>query len=122
MKTARLIAMRLKEHPAIEQVYYPGLPDDPQRDLTCRQLRGTSGLLSFALKDDTKAAAHRFVDGLKYFGIGCSWGGFESLALPATAPRSTLNLEGEGHRWLVRVHIGLETAEDLWQDMESALR
>jgi cystathionine beta-lyase len=120
-KNARFIVQRLREHPAVEFVLYPGQPDDPQRDLTCRQLRGTSGLFSFALREDGKAATHRFVDALHYFGIGCSWGGFESLALPATASRPVLGLEGDGHRWLVRLHIGLETSEDLWQDIEQAL-
>jgi cystathionine beta-lyase len=121
-KNARYIVQRLREHPAVEFVCYPGQPDDPQRDLTCRQLSGTSGLLSFALKQDGKEATHRFVDGLHHFGIGCSWGGFESLALPATALRRTLGLTGDGHRWLIRLHIGLETVEDLWRDIEQALR
>jgi cystathionine beta-lyase len=120
-KNARTMVQRLREHPAVEFVLYPGQPDDPQRDLTCRQLRGTSGLLTLALKEDGKAATHRFVDALHYFGIACSWGGYESLALPATASRHILGLPGDGHRWLVRLHIGLEAVEDLWEDIERAL-
>ena len=125
-QSARRIAHSLLEHPGVEQVFYPGLPTDPQLALTQKQLRGTSGLLSFALKEQSKAAAHRTVDALKYFGIGCSWGGFESLALPSFATGSAVSNafhvgDGEG-RWIIRLHIGLENVEDLWEDLSAALK
>ncbi len=120
--SARRIVSALSEHPAVAEVYYPGLSDDAQAALTHRQLRGTSGLLSFALKEQSKARTHHVVDTLRYFGIGCSWGGFESLALPFhVSPNAMGDPNGEG-RWLIRLHIGLENIEDLWNDLEAALR
>ncbi len=118
---ARRLANALLEHPAVARVFYPGIATDPQESLTARQLRGTSGLLTIALKNDSKASAYAFTDSLQYFGIACSWGGFESLVLPMTVPKSVVGESGEGSRWLVRLHIGLETCEDLWSDIEQAL-
>ena len=120
--SARRIANALSEHPAVAQVYYPGLSSDPQSALTHKQLRGTSGLLSFALKEQSKARAHQFVDGLRYFGIGCSWGGFESLALPFHVTPLAMGAPNGPGQWLIRLHIGLENVEDIWNDLESALR
>ncbi len=120
-KSARQIAGALAEHPAVERVLYPGLPNDPQCELTTRQLRGTSGLMSIVLKENRREAAHKVVDALRYFGIGCSWGGFESLALPMGVPASALRELGNETRWLIRLHIGLETVDDLWSDLDAAL-
>lgn len=120
--SARRIASALSEHSAVAEVYYPGMSHDTQPALTRGQLRGTSGLLSFALKEQSKARTHHVVDTLRYFGIGCSWGGFESLALPFhVSPTAMGDPSAEG-RWLIRLHIGLENVEDLWNDLEAALR
>jgi cystathionine beta-lyase len=121
-QSARRIAHSLLEHPTVEQVFYPGIPTDPQLALTQKQLRGTSGLLSFALKEQGKKAAHRTVDALKYFGIGCSWGGFESLALPSFAAGNIMESPHAEGRWVIRLHIGLENVEDLWDDLSAALK
>ena len=120
-KTAREIGARLLAHPAVANVYYPGLANDPQPELTAKQLRGTGGLLSVELKTPTKEANYRFINGLKYFGIGCSWGGFESLAMPASLPARVLNRAGSPV-WLTRLHIGLESENDLWNDLCGALK
>lgn len=120
-QTARRLATALLEHPKVAAVYYPGLPADPQADLTQRQLRGTSGLFSMRLKQPGRESAHQFVDALRYFGIGCSWGGFESLALPLAVPAREVGLSGEEPQWLVRLHVGLESADDLWADLDAAL-
>lgn len=118
-QSAKRIANALREHPSVARVFYPGLPDDPQAELTRKQLRGTSGLMSVMLKTPGKTAAHRVVDALRYFAIGCSWGGFESLALPSLAAGAAI---GEAEpRWVIRLHIGLETVEDLWDDLDAAL-
>src|SRR5262249_20204139 len=109
------------EHSAVSRVFYPGLPNDPQADLTRRQLRGTTSLFSFTLKTNTKEAAYTFVDSLRYFGIGCSWGGFESLALAMSVPGSVVEEPNVETRWLIRMHIGLENVNDLWNDIEQAL-
>lgn len=120
-QSAQRLAHALSEHPAVSNVFYPGLPNDPQLELTRRQLRGTSGLMSFSLKENTKAAAYHVADTLKYFGIGCSWGGFESLVLPAFVSGAALGEPNSEGRWLIRVHIGLENVEDLWSDLTAAL-
>jgi cystathionine beta-lyase len=79
-------------------------------------MRGTSGLVSFELKDPGHEPACRVVDRLRYFGIGVSWGGFESLAIPVS-----LATAGGEPRWGIRLHTGLETVEDLLEDLEQAL-
>jgi cystathionine beta-lyase/cystathionine gamma-synthase len=120
-QSTKLLARRLADHSAVAHVYYPGMSEDPQPELTRKQLRGTSGLFSFALKDNRREAHFRLVNALHYFGIGCSWGGFESLAMPASVSMSAAGGEGRGCRWLIRLSIGLENVEDLWADLERAL-
>ncbi|HLJ56674.1 MAG TPA: PLP-dependent transferase, partial [Chthonomonadaceae bacterium] len=56
------------------------------------------------------------------FGLGFSWGGFESLAIPITVPARHAGRPGDEPVWLVRLHIGLEDVEDLWADLEAALK
>ncbi|MFN3653161.1 MAG: trans-sulfuration enzyme family protein [Armatimonadota bacterium] len=115
-QSALAVARFLQEHPKVGRVYCPGLPSHPQYELARRQLRGTSGLLSFELKQPTKAATCAVVDRLRYFGIAVSWGGFESLAIPITLPGPA-----QPERWGIRLHVGLETAEDLLKDLDQAL-
>jgi cystathionine beta-lyase len=120
-RSARHIARALCANSAVQTVYYPGLDSDAQAELTARQLRGTSGLMSLELRNQGREAAFRVVNSLKHFGIGCSWGGFESLAVPATVP--ALHIDGgAGVRWLIRLHIGLESADALWDDLQTALK
>ena len=120
-ENATEIANRLCEHPAVKRVFYPGTSHDNQIDLTSKQLRGKSGLLSFEMKDGSREAAMRTVDALKLYGIGCSWGGFESLALPVSIPTSVIEPGKRGFSWLVRLHIGLENKTELFRDLESSL-
>lgn len=119
-QSARRIARALCAHEKVQAVHYPGLDSDAQAELTARQLRGTAGLMSIELRDQTREAAFRFVNALKNFGIGCSWGGFESLALPSHVPAAHID-GGAGKRWLVRMHIGLEHPDTLWADLQNAL-
>lgn len=121
-QNAKVLATWLQQHPAVAQVYYPGLPEEPQAHLTKKQLRGTSGLLSVRLRENTKAAAARFVNRLRYFQIGCSWGGFESLALPIALPADRLGGPTGELWWFVRLHVGQEHVEDLQKDLEQALK
>jgi cystathionine beta-lyase len=129
--SAMAIASYLEQHPRVAHVYYPGLSSHSQYSLGRRQLRGYSGLLSFELKDGDEGAAFRFVNALRYFGIGVSWGGFESLAIPIGFPEKSRGgaaalpgVHGAIGRinWGARLHIGLETQEDLLEDLELALR
>jgi cystathionine beta-lyase len=128
--SALAVAGYLSRHPRVAHVYYPGLPSHPQHDLARSQLRGFSGLLSFELKDGDEAAAFHVVNRLRYFGIGVSWGGFESLAIPIGfpekwrgGPAALPGVHGAAGKinWGARLHIGLETVEDLLEDLEQAL-
>jgi cystathionine beta-lyase len=123
--SALKVAQYLEAHPKVAHVYYPGLPSHPQHELAKKQMRGYSGLLSFELKEGTQEAAYRFVDSLRYFCIAVSWGGYESLAIPMTFPARKQTNAGEsngGLAWGARLHIGLETVDDLLEDLEKALK
>ena len=112
----------LAARPEVARVYHPAWPDDPGHALWKRDCTGSNGMLAVALKFDT-AAARRFVNALTLFGIGYSWGGFESL-VQLVEPSA---LKGHGY-WpnddhaVVRLHIGLEASEDLIADLAQALR
>ncbi len=123
-RNAKEVASWLERNPRVRRVHYTGLASHPQAEIIRKQQTGSTGLLSFEL-DGTGADAVRLVDSLKLFGKGCSWGGFESLALAplskATEEELTfLGLPGGGS--LVRIHCGLEGAENLIGDMEQAFQ
>jgi len=119
--SARRVAEWLMEQPQVEQVLYPALPSDPDHGLWKAQFSGAPGLFSIELQACDEAAYARFIESLKLFGLGASWGGFESLVLPAI-PQARRGLEyqpDEGR--LVRLHIGLEDPADLIADLGQAL-
>lgn len=107
----------LESHPKVARVIHPGLDSHPQHAIAARQMRGYAGLFSFVLKEQTKAATHRFLDSLKLFGQGVSWGGHESLAIGGTM----FSTDPTRPEWLIRLHVGLETMEDLVADLQQAL-
>jgi cystathionine beta-lyase len=114
------IARTLAESPKVARVYYPGLETYANYAVAKRQMRGFSGLLAFALYDQTPAALHRFVNALRLFGIGCSWGGHESLVVGGRSAE----LFGQGESelpYIIRLHAGLEATEDLVMDVQRAL-
>ena len=113
--SALKIAQWLKERPEVGLVLHPALPDCPGHEIWKRDFRGSSGLFSFELHGDAAA----FIDGLELFGIGYSWGGYESLALPVQAVRTVSEPPA---RNLVRLHIGLEDPDDLIEDLERSFR
>lgn len=104
------------------------LPGEPGHDLWARDFTGGCGLFSFVLRGGDAAAHNRFIDALKLFGIGYSWGGFESLAVPIDpgAIRAVMAWPpqemDEANRYGVRLSIGLEDADDLIADIEQALK
>jgi cystathionine beta-lyase len=113
-ESATEIAAWLKTRDEVARVLYPPLHDDPGHALWKRDFTGACGLFSIVLKPVTDKAVNDMVDGLKHFGLGASWGGFESLVLPGHFPRSfPPRLEGP----LVRLHIGLEDVDDLKADL-----
>ena len=112
--SALKIAVWLKEQPQVGLVLHPALPDCPGHELWKRDFTGSSGLFSFELRGDTTA----FADRLQLFGIGYSWGGYESLVLPVNPHRAVSKAPAAN---LVRLHIGLEDADDLIEDIALAL-
>lgn len=121
-ETAMLLARRLQEHPAVAQVLHPALPEAAGHAFWQRDFRGASGLFGVALKANAnqECALAQAFDALQLFGIGLSWGGYESLALPVDPPaRNIACWQAQGP--LLRLHAGLEDAEELWHDLSSAL-
>ncbi|MBN3267990.1 cystathionine beta-lyase [Bordetella bronchiseptica] len=118
--SALRVAQWLRTRAEVEQVLHPALPDSPGHALWRRDFSGASGLFGVAFRAGDDAALARFVDDLRLFGIGVSWGGFESLALPSHPVRST-SAAALGGRPLVRLHIGLEDPDDLIADLARAL-
>ena len=104
------IAQWLKQQPLVGAVLHPALPDCPGHEFWKRDFKGSSGLFSFELRGDAAA----FVDRLELFGIGFSWGGYESLAIPVHPTRTVSEPPASN---LVRLHVGLEDPEDLMEDL-----
>lgn len=99
----------------VAEVLHPAMEHDPGHALWKRDFLGASSLFGFILKPEYGSEAHvaALVDGLELYGMGSSWGGFESLILPRRSHRSRLRAEGQ----LMRVHIGLEAVDDLIADL-----
>lgn len=116
-RSALALARALEQHPRVRRVHYPGLESHPAHALARRQLRGFSGMFSFALHEQTREATHRFLDRLRIFAIGASWGGYESLAVGGLL----FNPDPSQPPWLIRLHAGLEATEDLVRDVQQAL-
>jgi cystathionine beta-lyase len=116
------VAHWLATQPEVARVLHPALPDCPGHEHWARDYRGSSGLFAFVFSGGDTHRRTRFIDRLEHFGLGYSWGGFESLAIPADpgALRTAAKWEAEGP--LVRLHIGLEDPDDLIADLERVLR
>jgi len=112
------VANWLKERPEVGLVLHPALPDCPGHEYWKRDFKGSSGLFTFELQAADEKARAAFVDSLELFGIGYSWGGYESLAIPADPIRTVSKPPASS---LVRLHIGLEDPEDLIADLDRAL-
>jgi len=113
------VARWLKDQPQVARVLHPALPDCPGHEIWKRDFKGATGLFSVVLAGGDAAARDRLVDALELFGIGYSWGGYESLALPGEFVRTATRPDFEGP--LVRFHIGLENPDDLIADLAAAL-
>ena len=113
------IANALSQHPLVTQVFHPAIAKED-----CKSLKGFGSLFSFSLADNVDIAI--FCDALNIFRLGVSWGGYESLIIPAQA---VVDQEGEFNSAqdfgvsarIVRLFIGLENPDELWSDIETAL-
>lgn len=130
----RTMAVRLEQHqknalevahwlqqgrPEVSRVLYPALEGDPGHAIWKRDFTGASGLFGVVLNPASEAQLEAFFDTLQLFGMGSSWGGYESLAIPAdpTNYRTATTWQPEGP--LIRLHIGLENPADLIADLEA---
>ncbi len=120
-ETALYLAEWLAGRPEVERVLYPALPGDPGHALWKRDFEGASGLFGVLLRPVADSALAAMLDHMEHFGMGYSWGGFESLILPTDpAPlRSVTRWHTAGP--LLRIHAGLEDPEELRSDLEAGL-
>lgn len=135
LRGMRTLALRMKHHsaqslafatwlaeqPGVEQVYHPALPSDPGHTIWKRDFTGSGSLFAFRLKKKTRPSVAAMVNGFQLFGMGYSWGGYESLCLPFNPSniRTAVPWTAEGQ--MFRAHIGLEQIDDLKADMAAAL-
>lgn len=119
--SALRIAEWLKTRPEIARVLHPALPDCPGHANFLRDFRGGTGLFSVVLDGGSEASRAALIDGLEHFGIGYSWGGFESLAIPVDPERYRTATQWNAEGPAVRLQIGLEDADDLIADLEAGL-
>ena len=120
LKLARWLAGRAE----VARVLHPGLESDPGHTLWKRDYTGACGLFGLVLRPVPERAVAAFVDGLRHFGLGWSWGGFESLIVPSHILRTARPFWPEGGPAkgpVLRIHAGLEDADDLIADLEEGL-
>lgn len=115
------IARWLSEQPQVAAVLHPALPDCPGHEIWARDFKGSSGLFSFVLRGGDDRARTRLIEGLALFGLGYSWGGYESLVVPADPERLRTATAWRADGPLVRLHIGLEDPDDLIEDLAAGL-
>src|SRR5690606_21127920 len=116
------VAAFLESHPLVERVIYPGLKSHPQYELGASQMSGYSGLMSFIPRGNDQATVE-MIRHLKYFELGPSWGGFESLINTPGVGISEEMSDATGIPLrLVRISIGLEKSASLMEDLDQALQ
>ncbi len=121
MNAAIEVARWLETRPEVARVIHPALESHPGHAIWKRDFTGASGLFSFELMPGPDEALREMIDHLRFFGIGYSWGGYESLAVPfdCSSYRTATTFAHEGP--MVRLHIGLEDPADLMADLEDGL-
>ena len=124
-ENALRVATFLEAQPQVARVRYPAFPSHPQQELFRKQFSGGSGLLSFEVRTDLTEQVRDFANALHLFHLGVSWGGYDSLAYPAAigyasgGPTNAVRDFG-APKSLIRLHVGLEDADDLIDDLEAA--
>ena len=118
-RSALELAHWLSHRPEVAKVLYPALPGAPGHELWKRDFLGASGLFGFVLRPCSKTQLAAMLDHMELFGMGYSWGGYESLLIPThpEAIRTAVPWRTEGP--LLRIHVGLEEPADLIRDLEA---
>jgi cystathionine beta-lyase len=112
-----ILARWLQQRPEVVRVLHPALPEDPGHALWKRDFTGACGLFGVELTPCSTAAVEAFIDGLQYFGLGYSWGGFESLVIPTTGSILRTATQWTANGPTLRFHTGLEDPDDLIADL-----
>jgi cystathionine beta-lyase len=115
------VAAWLSARPEVVRVFHPGLPGAPDHELWKRDYTGASGLFAFSLTPGPEIAVNAFLDELRLFGLGFSWGGFESLAISCDPQLKVRKFHPDYGGPLIRLHIGLEDPGDLIADLQRGL-
>ncbi len=115
------VASWLRDQPEVAQVLHPALPGAPGHDLWARDYSGACGLFGIVLKPGPTQAVNAFLNGLKLFGLGFSWGGFESLAIACDPQLKVRQFARDYGGPLIRLHVGLESPDDLIADLRRGL-
>ncbi|MEK9785414.1 MAG: cystathionine beta-lyase [Gammaproteobacteria bacterium] len=135
LRSVRTLATRLKAHEAagmalaqwlsardeVERVLHPGLPGHPGHGFFKRDYLGASGLFGIILKPHPRERMIDMVNGMRLFGIGASWGGYESLMIPSYPERYRTATAWDSPGQVLRIHAGLEDLEDLLADLDAGL-
>lgn len=113
------IAQWLDSRDEVDYVIHPGRNDHPDHDLWKRDFSGASSLFSFVLKHVEKSALANMLDNMSLFGMGFSWGGFESLMIPGYLKKLRTARPWQDDGNIIRIHVGLENPDDLILDLEA---
>jgi cysteine-S-conjugate beta-lyase len=120
-RSALTIAEWLSQRPEVAEVIFPALPGSRGHELWKRDFTGACGLFGVVLKPVEKPRIAAMLDGMRLFRMGWSWGGFESLVIPANVERAKRTLRWNAAGPYLRLHVGLENAEDLIDDLADGL-
>lgn len=116
-QNAMTLSRWLAARPEVSRILFPALESDPGHAIWKRDFTGACGLFGVVLKPVAESKLRAFIEGMKHFGIGWSWGGYESLIVPSSFKRSVHPFDAEGP--VIRIHAGLEDASDLIADLEA---
>lgn len=119
MQTGIALAEWLSKRPEVARVIHPAREDHPDHAIWKRDFTGASGLFSIELKPCSETALAAMLDGLEYFGMGYSWGGFESLIIPQYPKKMRTATQWTAEGQILRIHAGLEDIEDLKADLDA---
>ncbi|SHG50085.1 cystathionine beta-lyase [Kaistia soli DSM 19436] len=120
MRSGLAVAQYLETRAEVAHVLHPGLAGHPAHALWQRDMAGASGLFGVVMDGWSQDKTTAFLEALRIFGLGYSWGGFESLAIPARLRRSATDWQAAGP--LIRLHVGLEDTADLIADLDAAFQ